>query len=201
MAENAELNNPIIDMMLRQVVMDTTELFDAFVKDKPSYVIGLSETEFKQNVLPFIVGRAPIPNGKQSAFIGYLATRAGSETNPIPVYGVDGSVLFEIPPLLNTASVRSGDFKAKITLGNTAQEAKLRSGRLPIEGRALMNSILNAPSSPLKVVEEEAINETMETFFKMLEERYGEEGRRVDKTTSNREVLSTSGDDDDLLLD
>ena len=201
MAENAELNNPIIDMMLRQVVMDTTELFDAFVKDKPSYVIGLSETEFKQNVLPFIVGRAQIPNGKQSAFIGYLATRAGSETNPIPVYGVDGSVLFEMPPLLNTASVRSGDFKAKITLGNTAQEAKLRSGRLPIEGRALMNSILNAPSSPLKVVEEEAINETMETFFKMLEERYGEEGRRVDKTTSNREVLSTSGDDDDLLLD
>ena len=201
MAENAELNNPVIDMMLRQVVMDTTELFDAFVKDKPSYVIGLSETEFKQNVLPFIVGRAQIPNGKQSAFIGYLATRAGSETNPIPVYGVDGSVLFEMPPLLNTASVRSGDFKAKITLGNTAQEAKLRSGRLPIEGRALMNSILNAPSSPLKVVEEEAINETMETFFKMLEERYGEEGRRVDKTTSNREVLSTSGDDDDLLLD
>lgn len=201
MTENAELNNPIIDMMLRQVVMDTTELFDAFVKDKPSYVIGLSETEFKQNVLPFIVGRAQIPNGKQSAFIGYLATRAGSETNPIPVYGVDGSVLFEMPPLLNTASVRSGDFKAKITLGNTAQEAKLRSGRLPIEGRALMNSILNAPSSPLKVVEEEAINETMETFFKMLEERYGEEGRRVDKTTSNREVLSTSGDDDDLLLD
>lgn len=201
MTENAELNNPIIDMMLRQVVMDTTELFDAFVKDKPSYVIGLSETEFKQNVLPFIVGRAQIPNGKQSAFIGYLATRAGSETNPIPVYGVDGSVLFEIPPLLNTASVRSGDFKAKITLGNTAQEAKLRSGRLPIEGRALMNSILNAPTSPLKVVEEEAINETMETFFKMLEERYGEEGRRVDKTTSNREVLSTSGDDDDLLLD
>lgn len=201
MTENAELNNPIIDMMLRQVVMDTTELFDAFVKDKPSYVIGLSETEFKQNVLPFIVGRAQIPNGKQSAFIGYLATRAGSETNPIPVYGVDGSVLFEMPPLLNTASVRSGDFKAKITLGNTAQEAKLRSGRLPIEGRALMNSILNAPTSPLKVVEEEAINETMETFFKMLEERYGEEGRRVDKTTSNREVLSTSGDDDDLLLD
>ena len=201
MTENAELNNPIIDMMLRQVVMDTTELFDAFVKDKPSYVIGLSETEFKQNVLPFIVGRAQIPNGKQSAFIGYLATRAGSETNPIPVYGVDGSVLFKMPPLLNTASVRSGDFKAKITLGNTAQEAKLRSGRLPIEGRALMNSILNAPTSPLKVVEEEAINETMETFFKMLEERYGEEGRRVDKTTSNREVLSTSGDDDDLLLD
>ena len=201
MAENAELNNPIIDMMLRQVVMDTSELFDTFVQQKPSYVIGLSEAEFKQNVLPFIVGRAQVPNGKQSAFIGYLASRAGSETNPIPVFGTDGGVLFEMPPLLNTASVRSGDFTAKVTLGNTAQEAKLRGGRLPIEGRALMNSILNAPTSPLKVVEENTVNEVMENFFKLLEERYGEEGRRVDKATTHREVLATSGDDDDLLLD
>lgn len=193
---NAELNNPVTDMQIREMVKDTFDLFNAFVNDKPSYVIGFTEAEFKVNVLPYLVGLKTVPRESASSFIGYLVSRAGSETSPIPVKAPNGDVLFNIPPVLNTNAIRSGDLESKVTISTVSLEARLRGDRLPVEGRNLMNFALNGIDSPINVVKQDTVSSEMEEFFTMLEQRYGKEGTRPNKPAS---VSAKTQFDDDLL--
>ena len=193
---NAELDNPVTDMQIREMVKDTFSLFDAFVKDKPSYVIGFTETEFKANVLPYLVGIKAVPRESAPNFIGYLVSRAGSETSPIPVKAPNGEVLFNIPPVLNTNAIRSDDLDSKVTISTVSLEARLRGDRLPVEGRNLMNFALNGSDSPINVVKQDTVSKEMEEFFTLLEQRYGKEGTRPNKAAS---VSTKSVIDEDLL--
>lgn len=193
---NAELNNPVTDMQIREMVKDTFSLFDAFVKDKPSYVTGFTEAEFKVNVLPYLVGIKTVPRESAANFVGYLVSRAGSETSPIPVKAPNGEVLFNIPPVLNTNAIRSDDLDSKVTISTVSLEARLRGDRLPVEGRNLMNFALNGSDSPINVVKQDTVSKEMEEFFTLLEQRYGKEGTRPNKAVS---VTVRSTADEDLL--
>lgn len=195
-SRNAELDNPVTDMQIREMVKDTFSLFDAFVKDKPSYVIGFTEAEFKANVLPYLVGIKTVPRESAPNFIGYLVSRAGSETSPIPVKAPNGEVLFNIPPVLNTNAIRSDDLDSKVTISTVSLEARLRGDRLPVEGRNLMNFALNGSDSPINVVKQDTVSKEMEEFFTLLEQRYGKEGTRPNKAVS---VSTKSATDEDLL--
>lgn len=192
---DGNISNPVLDMMMREMVTDTITLHNAFVSETPSYVKGLTEDEFRVNVLPFIVGRAEVPKEHAVSFFNYLVDRAGSETSPIPVYGPKREVLFMMPALLNTNAVHAGDFKSKGSITLASENARLE--QMTVLANRAMNYALNSPDSPIKILDKDKTKSELEQFFDLLEKRYGKEGTRVDKV--NTVKTASLATDDDLL--
>lgn len=196
MSDN-DINNPMSEMMMREMVTDTITLHNAFVNETPSYVKGLTEDEFKVNVLPYIVGRIEVPKEHAVSFFNYLVDRAGSETAPIPVYGSNREVLFKMPALLNTNAVHAGDFTSKGSITLATENARLE--QMSVLANRAMNYALNSPNSPIKILDKDQAKSELEQFFDLLEKRYGKEGMRVNKTTSSQTAVLAANEDDDLL--